>query len=233
MAGERTQKAQQIYESLRKAIVMLEMAPGSPISEKEICAAYGVSRTPVREAVLKLAEEGLANVIPHSGTYVSRISYQIAEEGFIIRRALEIESVRRAAARIDARGAAELDVIIRHMDDLIERDELATYIEADDALHGALARMSGLTRLWKFIQLAKVDLDRMRQLSAPVPGHLARVTEQHYQIVEAVRRGRPDEAELAMRIHLESSFEVMTSLVRAGQGLFLEEMAPTRADAKS
>lgn len=233
MGGERTQKAQQIYESLRKAIVMLEMAPGSPISEKEICAAYGVSRTPVREAVLKLAEEGLANVIPHSGTYVSRISYQIAEEGFIIRRALEIESVRRAAARIDAHGAAELDVIIRRMDDLIERDELSSYIEVDDALHGTLARMSGLTRLWKFIQLAKVDLDRMRQLSAPVPGHLARVTEQHYQIVEAVRRGRPDEAELAMRIHLESSFEVMTSLVRAGRGLFLEEAAPTRADAKS
>ena len=71
--------------------------------------------------------------------------------------------------------------------------------------------------------MAKADLDRMRQLSAPVPGHLARVTDQHIQIVEAVKRGNPDQAELAMRIHLESSFEVMTGLLREKKGIFVEE----------
>jgi DNA-binding GntR family transcriptional regulator len=223
MAEEPKQKAQQIYERLRRAILRLEMAPGAAVAEKELCAAYGVSRTPLREAVQRLAEEGLILVVPHSGTYVSRISVKGAEEGFVIRRALEVECVRRAAGRVDEHGAAELDAAIRRMREILERQALATYIEADDAFHAALARMSGMSRAWKFIALAKVDLDRMRQLSAPVPGHLGRVTEQHLQIAEAVKRGKPDQAELAMRIHLDSAFEVMTGLIGQDAEAFLED----------
>lgn len=225
MQNRQVLKAEHIYEMLRRAIVMLEMAPGSPVAEKEICAAYNVSRTPVREAVQKLSEEGLINVIPHSGTYVSQISFASAEEGFIIRRALEIEGVRRAALRAEkeAEALAGLDRICSDMRRIVTEDRLDTYIDADDALHSAIAKLSGMTRLWKFISMAKADLDRMRQLSAPVPGHLARVTDQHIQIVEAVKRGNPDQAELAMRIHLESSFEVMTGLLREKKGIFVEE----------
>lgn len=219
------QKAEQIYEFLRRAILMLDMPPGSPIVEKEICTRYDVSRTPVREAVQRLAEEGLANVIPHSGTYVSQISYAGAEEGFVIRRALEVEGVRRASLRADADQEAlvELDRITADMTQIIGTGVYDTYIDADDALHSAIARMSGMSRLWKFVSMAKVDLDRMRQLSRSVPGHLDRVTGQHIQIVEAIRRGKPDQAELAMRIHLDSSFDVMSGLLRDGSGIFVEQ----------
>lgn len=227
MAERQPQKAEQIYEMLRRAIVMLEMAPGSPLVEKDLIAAYNVSRTPVREAIQRLADEGLVNVIPHSGTYVSRISFAGAEEGFVIRRALEIEGVRRAA--LNAAGAPDallqLDEITANMQQLVAQNQLDTYIDADDALHSALARLSGMSRLWKFIQLAKIDLDRMRQLSASVPGHLLRVTDQHVQIVEAVKRGKPEQAELAMRIHLESSFDVMSGLISAGKGIFVDEVS--------
>jgi len=200
MLKQPTQKADQVYELLRHSIIMLEIQPGAPIVEKDICAELSVSRTPVREAVQKLAEEGLVNVIPHSGTYVSHISFQVAEEGFVIRRALEIESVRRAAQRFDEAGGRELD-----------------------ALHAKIAQMSGMPRIWKFITLAKVHLDRMRQLSAPVPGHLAMVTEQHAAIVAAIRAGKPDQAELAMRIHLESSFDVMARLYQERTSMFSQE----------
>lgn len=219
------QKSEQIYELLRRAIVTLEMAPGSPVAEKELCAQYEVSRTPVREAVQKLAEEGLVNVIPHSGTYVSQISYAGAEEGFVIRRALEVEGVRRAAQRAseDDESLAELDRITAKMSRVLERGGHGTYIFEDDALHSTIARMSGMNRLWKFVSMAKVDLDRMRQISGFVPGHLDRVTEQHIQIVEAIRRGKPDQAELAMRIHLESSFDVMVNSLRDRNDIVIEE----------
>lgn len=227
MQNRQVPKAQQIYELLRRSILMMEMTPGSPISEKEISAAYDVSRTPVREAIQRLSDEGLINVIPHSGTYVSQISFAGAEEGFVIRRALEVEGVRRAATRAvsDANSIRALDDIIAQMVEIVANGRLDTYIDADDALHSALARLSGMPRLWKFVSMAKVDLDRMRQLSAPVPGHLARVTDQHAQIVAAVRNGRPDQAELAMRIHLDSSFEVMSGLLRDSKGIFVEETA--------
>jgi DNA-binding GntR family transcriptional regulator len=222
MRNRPVQKADQIYELLRHSIVMLEMAPGAPIVERELCATWEVSRTPVREAVQRLAEEGLVVVVPHSGTYVSRISYRSAEEGFVIRRALEVEGVRRAASLATEDDSRALDRVILRMREIVTSGRLERYLDEDDALHFSLARMSGMTRLWKFIMIAKVDLDRMRQLSATVPGHLARVTEQHAAIADAVKRGKADQAELAMRIHLESSFEVMSGLLRAGEGIFVE-----------
>jgi DNA-binding GntR family transcriptional regulator len=215
-------KADQIYEQLRRAIVRLDMAPGSAIAEKDICGRFDVSRTPVREALQRLAEEDLVDIFPHSGTWVSRISFALAEEGFVLRRALEVESVRKAAAVIAPEGIAELEALVSHMRRIILEDRLADYLEVDDAFHAAIARHSGYPRIWKFIGLAKVQLDRMRQLSAPVPGHLAEVTEQHAAIVHALARRNAMQAELAMRIHLDSSFEVMASICPVNPGLFAE-----------
>lgn len=214
------QKADQVYELIRRSIIMMEMEPGAPILERSICAQLSVSRTPLREAVQRLAEEGLVKVIPHSGTYVSRISFEVAEEGFIIRRALEIESVRRASLRYSYAAGAELDEILAGMQRVLDTGQLDRYLDEDDKLHSTIARMSGMPRIWKFITMAKVHLDRMRQLSAPVPGHLAIVTEQHAAIVAAIRSGKPDQAELAMRIHLESSFEVMTRVYHQRTNMF-------------
>lgn len=215
-------KSDQIYEYLRRAIVRLEMEPGSAIAEKDICARFDVSRTPVREALQRLAEEDLVDIFPHSGTWVSRISFALAEEGFVLRRALEVESVRKAAALITEEGVGELEGLVARMRRILRDDRLADYLEVDDAFHAAIARISGYPRIWKFIGLAKVQLDRMRQLSAPVPGHLAEVTEQHAAIVQALARRNAMQAELAMRIHLDSSFEVMVSIYPGKPALFAE-----------
>lgn len=220
MQNRAPQKAEQVYELLRRSIIQLEIEPGAALVEKDICAELAISRTPVREAVQRLAEEGLVNVIPHSGTYVSRISFPVAEEGFIIRRALEIESVRRAAANFTDAAGIELNDTVARMRDLVSSGQLDLYLDEDDAFHAGIARLSGLPRIWKFITMAKVHLDRMRQLSAPVPGHLELVTEQHAAIVTAIRAGKPDQAELAMRIHLESSFDVMARLYQDRANMF-------------
>lgn len=219
-------KSEQIYELLRRAIVRLEMEPGAAISEKELCGRFEVSRTPVREALQRLAEEDLVDIHPHSGTWVSRISFALAEEGFVLRRALEVESVRKAATEITAPGVADLEGLIARMRQILRQDRLADYLEVDDAFHAAIARISGYPRIWKFIGLAKVQLDRLRQLSAPVPGHLAEVTEQHVAIAQALARRNATQAELAMRIHLDSSFEVMTALYPGQQAMFAEAGKP-------
>lgn len=213
MAGT-VPKTEQIYRILRRSIIRLDRRPGAALSEKEICAEFGVSRTPVREALQRLSEEDLVDVFPHSGTYVSRISFKEAEEGFVIRNALEIESVRRACTHVTDPQIFELQEIVKRMREILTDNRLMDYIDADDALHASIAAYSNFPRIWKFINLAKVHLDRMRQLSASVPGHLTEVTEQHAAIVEALSRRNAKQAELAMRIHLESSFAVMASLMQ-------------------
>jgi GntR family transcriptional regulator, rspAB operon transcriptional repressor len=216
-------KSDQIYESIRRDIIRLDMEPGSAIVEKDICERFEVSRTPVREALQRLAEEDLVNIHSHSGTWVSRISFNVAEEGFILRRALEIESVRKAAQRITDQHVAQLNGILSRMEIILREGRLGDYLEVDDAFHAAIARMSGYPRIWKFITLAKVHLDRMRQLSAPVPGHLADVTDQHMAIAKALERRNAAQAELAMRIHLDSSFAVMASMYEDKAFLFSED----------
>jgi GntR family transcriptional regulator, rspAB operon transcriptional repressor len=216
-------KTEQIYKVLRKSIIRLERRPGDALSEKDICNEFGVSRTPVREALQRLAEEDLVDVFPHSGTYVSRISFKEAEEGFVIRNALEVESVRRACAHISDAQIGNMQDIITRMRRILLENRLSDYIDEDDALHASIASSSALPRIWKFINLAKVHLDRMRQLSAPVPGHLAEVTEQHAAIVHALARRNATQAELAMRIHLESSFAVMASMMQNMDGLFKDK----------
>ncbi|OLP47936.1 GntR family transcriptional regulator [Allorhizobium taibaishanense] len=229
MSAEKTKpipKAEQIYWLLRQAIVHLEMEPGAVISEKDLCAELGVSRTPVREALQRLADEGLVDIFPHSGTYVSRISFTVAEEGFVIRRALEIESVRKAVANVSDADVARLKVLIGDMQAILDNNQLDSYLDCDDAFHSAIAGISGYPRIWKFITLAKVHLDRMRQLSAPVPGHLVVVTEQHDTIVRALANRNADQAELAMRIHLDTSFAVMARMYEDQRGLFERKDAP-------
>lgn len=221
-------KADQIYEFLRRAIVRLELPPGAPVLEKDIAERFDVSRTPVREAVQRLAEEDLVEILPHSGTWVSRISFAVAEEGFVLRRALEVESVRRAAELAGGGDAEVLGQSIARMRVILKEGRLEDYLEEDDAFHASIARISGYPRIWKFINLAKVHLDRMRQLSAPVPGHLAEVTEQHAAIAQAVQRGNAMQAELAMRIHLDSSFAVMAAMHADKAALFRDE-TPARA----
>jgi DNA-binding GntR family transcriptional regulator len=159
----------------------------------------------------------LVDVFPHSGTYVSKISFDVAEEGFVIRRALEIESIRRAVRFVTDADVVRLDALIADMRDILAREALHEYIEVDDAFHSAIAGISHYPRIWKFINMVKAHLDRMRQLSAPVPGHLAEVTEQHASIVRALARRNADQAELAMKIHLESSFAVMSAMYEEGR----------------
>lgn len=221
-------KSDQIYESLRRAIVRLDMPPGSAIQERELCARFNVSRTPLREALQRLAEEDLVNIYPHSGTFVSRISFRVAEEGFVLRRALEVESIRKACETAADADIAALGAVIARMQVILAEDRLEDYLDVDDSFHAAIARMSGYPRIWKFITLAKVHLDRMRQLSAPVPGHLAEVTEQHAAIAQALERRNALQAELAMRIHLDSSFAVMAGMYQDKAMLFSDGVETER-----
>ena len=97
-----------VFRELRDEIVSMRRKPGEAIAEKQIAESYGVSRTPVREAVLRLADDGLVEVFPQSGTYVSRIPLNRLPEAIVIRKALEEGTVRYAASRLEGRGSARV-----------------------------------------------------------------------------------------------------------------------------
>jgi DNA-binding GntR family transcriptional regulator len=141
----------QVYRILRHAIITLRMPPGAVVIEKVITDHLGMSRTPVRDAVRLLAEERLLDVRPQYGTYVAHIDRQRFEEGHLIRRALESESIRLAVRNVD-------EAAIEHLRDLLLLQERAAakgrheeFIACDDAFHRFVAELSGHERLWEII----------------------------------------------------------------------------------
>ncbi|WP_448206983.1 GntR family transcriptional regulator [Azospirillum sp. sgz302134] len=192
-----------IYRDLRTEIVSLSRKPGEPISEKQIAEAFGVSRTPVREAVLRLADEGLIEVFPQSGTFVARIPIASLPEASLIRKTLEQATARFAAERATRSQIAALHANLERQREVDAAGDAAGFHQADEAFHALIAEIAGYPGFWPLTQQVKVQIDRCRQLTLPVPGRMATVIAEHEAIVAAIADGDPDAAARALADHID------------------------------
>ena len=195
----------QIYQLVRRAIVTGRLAPGSPVNEIEIAERLGTSRTPVREAVKRVEDEGLIDVRAQAGTFVTRISRRQVQEAYIIRIALERESVRHAAQTITADEVQRLRDIIDLHALAVKRSRFEDAIDHDDAFHRVIAEVNGYSMLWRVVDITKAQMDRCRLLSLPSPGAGETTIEQHGAIVDALEAHDLEAAERAIKEHLETS----------------------------
>ncbi|WP_293500678.1 GntR family transcriptional regulator [Roseateles sp.] len=209
MNGTATTAARRVYQDLRHRILEMEMPPGMRIIERDIAAEHGVSRTPVHEAVQRLAEEGLIEIMQRSGTFVARIPIDQLEEAMLVRTALEIAVVERAARRVDAAGLAALQAILERQRDCVAAADMAGFHATDEAFHATLADIAGFPGVWLTILQAKTQIDRFRRLTLPIEGRMAGVVEEHTAVVEALSRRDPAAASDAMREHLDHVLPVI------------------------
>jgi GntR family transcriptional regulator, rspAB operon transcriptional repressor len=207
----------QIYELVRQLVITGRIPPGATVDEKEIASALKVSRTPVREAVKKLSDEHLVDVVAQSGTRASRILRSEVEQAFLIRRALEMESAAQAATRIRATDIASLEALLASHASSLARKRFAEAIARDDMFHRRIAEISHLDRLWRAIDISKAQLDRCRHLMAPRAGQGATALAQHQAIITALASGNAARARQAMADHLESSFASTLAVMDAGE----------------
>lgn len=198
----RSTAASMVQDALRRAILAMEIAPGAALVEKELTARFGTSRTPVREALIRLKEEGFVEIFPQAGTFVARIPIEAIPEAVFIRQALECATVELVARIGTAEAVAPLDAIIARQREALERDDQEGFHLADEAFHETLAGLAGYPGIWKIAQAAKSQIDRCRRMTLPVPGRMAMVIREHGSIVDAIRRHDGPAAELAMRRHL-------------------------------
>ena len=195
----------QVYALVRKAIVIGKLEPGAPINEIEIANKLGISRTPVREAVKKVSDEGLIEVFAQHGTFVSAISRKQVEEAYIIRIALELESIKRAALVIEPSQIHDLEDIIHAQEVAVKRERYDEAIARDDDLHRYIAEVNGLTMLWKAVDVSKAQMDRCRLRTIPSPGAAQETIAQHRAILAALEKRDQEGAMTALREHLETS----------------------------
>lgn len=195
----------QIYHKVRSMIVSGQMKPGEAINEMAIAQSLGVSRTPVREAVKRISDEGLVNVFAQTGTFVARISIRDIEEAYVIRNALEMESARRAAEKLTQAQAEALEDNIAAHRTAIARGRFSDAIHLDDAFHRTIAEVNGFHMLWRAVDISKAQMDRGRYLAIPKPGYGDQTIQQHQAILKALQRHDGEAAATAMREHLNTS----------------------------
>jgi GntR family transcriptional regulator, rspAB operon transcriptional repressor len=193
-----------IYSDLRAELVSLQRRPGEVISETEIALSYGVSRTPVREAILKLSDEGLVEIFPQSGIFVARIPLAALPEAIIIRKALEETTARLAAERATSSQILNLHSILQRQREADAARDDDTFHRADEMFHATIAEVAGYPGIWTLILQVKVHVDRYRRLTLPQQGRIPRVIAEHEAILDAIEAHDLSRARAAMEIHLES-----------------------------
>ncbi len=195
--------AKLIYRALRDDIVAMRMPPGEPINEKAVALKHGVSRTPVREALLRLSGEHLVEIFPQSGTFVTRIPIAALPEAILVRKALEELTARDAAHNAAADQVTALRQSIDLQQRLAHQGDRNRFHDADDAFHAAIADAAGHPGIWRLILQVKLQLDRYRRLTLPVPGRMTRVVDEHAAVVVAVAAQDAAAASAAMAAHLD------------------------------
>jgi len=200
----------QIHIGLRQRIIRGDIPPGTALSEAEIARRFSISRQPVREAFIKLAEEGLLEVRPQRGTFVRKISKTAVMDARFVREAIEANITRELAVKADAGLVARLRKLLVAQK-AVPAGELYDFMRLDEEFHRTLADAAGRLYGWKVIEEVKLQMDRVRYLSLRSFPQ-AKLIRQHAGIVDAIEKASPDEAERRMREHLRLILDDLPSI---------------------
>jgi DNA-binding GntR family transcriptional regulator len=192
----------QVYNLLRVAIVTAELEPGRQLSENELAGRLGVSRTPIREALVRLRDDRLVEIVPQLGTFVARISGRALGDAQFVRESLECAAIRLAARRAVPTDVLALNEILVRQEIARDARDQSAFYGLDDEFHAALCELSGHGVAWRLAGRANGHLDRVRRLSLPEPDYLAQMVAEHGEVVATVASRDPDAAEHALRHHL-------------------------------
>jgi len=211
---------QRVYQTLREGILSLAFRPGEILRKPEICEALGVSRSPVADAVARLASEGLVDVIPQAGTFVARFSMAEIREGAFLREAIEVAAIERVAHQINEDQLTQLRRNLTVQAALIADGDVPGFYQMDAAMHELLLSFTGFRKLAQVSETAWLHVNRARQLILPVPGRITATLDEHRAILAALEARDADAARVAVRDHLRQLITYLEPLERDRPELF-------------
>jgi len=172
--------------------------------------------------LLKLADERLIVILDRSGTYVSRINIKDVHESQFIRESLETATVRYAVKNFNTDLTEKLSMLIEQQQQCVKDDNQLRLSELDDLFHKTIVEFKFSNRIWKIINNAKAQMDRVRILALPLPGRAIEIVEEHSRIYEAICSGNETQAPDTMYFHLNTVFASLEQLLGKRQEYFEE-----------
>jgi DNA-binding GntR family transcriptional regulator len=215
-----------VHARLLADIVTLRFRPGQTLSENELASEYGVSRTPVREAVQRLRLAGLVEVRPQSGTFVSKVDLARFREAQFVRETLETACIELALTRPVPIAAKDLAAMRREISAqrqcAADRDPIG-FVRHDEAMHRIVCALSGHETVWDTIAQSKVHLDRVRHMSLVTQDAMRSMIRQHRAIVDGIAALDKKTAVGAARQHTRETLRVLPDLIAAHPDYFRPE----------
>jgi DNA-binding GntR family transcriptional regulator len=216
-----------VYEALRGDILANRLPPGTPLQEEALAQALEVSRGPVREAIRRLAAEGLADLMPRRRATVSSLSPAEFLNAYQVREALEVLAIRLAVPRLAPGDLAELQAHHRAMLAAAAAEDADTFFEANAAFHSLFVRCSGNPVLQELYDPLVDQMRRYRLRSLALRGGMQRSCEEHWAILAAVERASADEAAQLLSEHIQMPQRILAAAEDQGElELAAREPAP-------
>jgi DNA-binding GntR family transcriptional regulator len=200
--AERTQLKDAVYHHLKQAIVDLRVKPGAPLREAVVSEQLGVSKTPVREALLRLAADGLVEILPFKGAVVTGYSREDLLEIYELRELLEGACARRAATSMSPEDLASLTELVEASRDALSAGEVDRVAELFDEFDSMLFSQIRNGRIKSLLENVRYHLVRIGKLTVEIPGRVDRSNREHAEILNAIRDHDPDLAERLIREHI-------------------------------
>lgn len=199
------QTAPQVFEILREQIIAVTLAPGDVLSRPLLATHFGVSQTPIRDALQKLADEGLVDIFAQHATVVSRIDITAAMQVQFLRKSIEIE-ILKTLCKLPTAAHLKLMQDLRNLLKLQARTiaplDHGLLAQLDQSMHHTLYVAAGVEPLWDLVRQRSGHIDRLRRLNLPKRGKAKSVLSDHQAIVEALEKRNTTAAEKALRAHL-------------------------------
>ncbi len=205
LVGDRT------YQAIRDAILSRVFAPGSKLTVDVVAKRLGVSRTPVKEALVRLEREGLVRMVPRHGAFVATLAPEEVLEIYDLREVLEGLAARKAAQRVTRQHLARLATLLRKTEAHAAAGDLTLYSDVDLLFHQTIREASGSPRLIDTLENLRGQVRLLMSTSIVLPGRLEKSVQEHRRIYEALKRRDPEAAEEAARAHMRASREAMAS----------------------
>ncbi len=206
------QAAPQVFERLRGMIISLELPPGSPLSRAALAAQFGVSSTPIRDALMRLEEEGLVDVFPQYATVVSRVDIRLAQQAHFLRQALELEIVRALALQHDKALVAALNATIARQQHHAKAGDFEQFMIADNEFHSQLYMAADKQDIWSLVRSRSGHIDRLRRMHLPSPGKAQDIVRHHKLITKAIDAGEAEAAQKHLRTHLSGTLSELSRI---------------------
>ena len=212
-----------IYEVLYENIINIKLEPGTLMSESEISQKFNVSRTPVREAFIRLSNIGLVDIIPQRGTFVCKIDLKRVEEERFLREALEVAVIGEFVSKCSESNILELEGNIKKQELALKEQDFEGFIQLDDEFHYLFFKYSNKKRCYEATKSFYGHYHRIRYISTYMTGVTSNLINKHKDIVEAIKLKDVEKAQEKLRTHLRKLLIEESQLIEKFPNYFLSQ----------